>query len=53
MVEILLRLKREGIVGLPIHDGVVVPWEAEDKVCSVMEAVALEKTGVNIPVSVE
>jgi len=50
MVATLLRLKQEGIVGLPIHDGLVVPYRHEDKAREVMEAIALEITGVNVPV---
>jgi hypothetical protein len=53
MVEVLLRLKREGIVALPIHDGLLVHNEAEDGAKAVMEAVALEMTGVDIPVSID
>lgn len=53
MVGILLRLKQEGIVGLPIHDGLVVSCSFEDKTREIMEEVALELTGVNIPVSTE
>ncbi len=53
MVEVLLRLKRVGVVGLPIHDGLVVRCDAEDVAREIMEIVALEYTGVDIPVSTE
>lgn len=51
MVRVLLRLIEEGIVGLPMHDGLMVPASAKDTVRRVMEEVAEEVTGLRLPVS--
>jgi hypothetical protein len=46
MVEVLLRLQDNEIVGLPIHDAVIVPASAEKITRNVMEEVFLEMTGL-------
>ena len=53
MMGVLLRLRTEGIVALPIHDGVLVAESAMDVTQKVMEDVAEEVAGINIPVDQE
>lgn len=53
MVEVLLELKREGMVGLPIHDGVIVRHDGEQRAREIMEEVSLKQAGLRIPVSTE
>lgn len=61
MVKVLLRLREECIVALPIHDGLVVQSEtdakadakAETKAKAIMENVFKDEVGVDCPVSVE
>jgi hypothetical protein len=53
MVQVLLRLKHEGVVGLPIHDGLVVAVSHEEMARTIMANVAAEVVGVEIPVSRE
>ncbi|KLK90972.1 hypothetical protein AA309_22565 [Microvirga vignae] len=51
MVKVLLRLREQSIVALPIHDGLVIPSEAEAK--AVMIDTFKDEVGVDCPVSVE
>jgi hypothetical protein len=53
MVRVLLRLREECIAALPIHDGLVVPSEAEDRAKAIMKDVFEDEVGVQCPVSVE
>lgn len=53
MMMVLMRLRTEGIVALPIHDGVLVAGSAMDVTQKVMEDVAEEVAGINIPVDQE
>jgi hypothetical protein len=53
MVKVLLRLREQSIVALPIHDGLVVSSEAEAKAKTVMMATFRDEVGVDCPVSVE
>lgn len=53
MVKVLLRLKEQSIVALPIHDGLVVPDDDETKAKAVMEDMFKDEVGVDCPVSVE
>jgi hypothetical protein len=46
MVEVLLRLQDQEIVGLPIHDAVIVAASAEDTTRKVMSEVFFEKVGI-------
>ena len=51
MMDVLLRLKAQGIAGLPIHDGLLVE---QGKVCEaqrIMADVTKRKTGVHHPKS--
>lgn len=45
LMDILLRLKDQEIVALPIHDAVIVPSAMEDQVRSIMAEVFREHTG--------
>ena len=49
----LLDLKEQGIVGLPIHDAVLVPASSSELVREVMEKVFEDHTGVEGVVSEE
>ena len=53
MVQILLRLKARGIVGLSIHDGLMVPKSKTAEAKEIMTKVSLERLGFVIPVSVK
>jgi hypothetical protein len=53
MVKVLLRLREQSIVALPIHDGLIIPSEAEDKAKAVMEDTFRDEVGIDCPVSVE
>ena len=53
MVEVILRLKQKNIVALPIHDGLVVASQEEDQTKQIMEEVAFQLTGIQIPVTIE
>jgi hypothetical protein len=51
MVEILLRLKGLGIVGLSIHDGLMVRQSIATEAREVMAKVSAERLGFAIPTS--
>jgi hypothetical protein len=53
MVKVLLTLREQCIVALPIHDGLVVPSEAETTAKTVMMDVFRDEVGTECPVSVE
>jgi hypothetical protein len=53
LMRILRELERAGIVGLPIHDCVIVARCAAQETKEIMAKVTREATGVCIPVSVE
>jgi hypothetical protein len=53
MVKVLLRLREQSIVALPIHDGLVIPSEAETKAKAVMIDTFKDEVGVDCPVTVE
>ena len=53
MMGVLLRLRTEGIVALPIHDGLLVAESVMEVTQKVMEDVAEEVAGINIPVDQE
>ena len=46
LVDVLLTLKTQGIVALPIHDAVVVRDDNSDKAKAVMKKVFKEHTGI-------
>jgi len=46
LVDVLLTLKTQGIVALPIHDAVVVQDDNSDKAKAVMKKVFKEQTGI-------
>jgi hypothetical protein len=51
LVQILLRLKDEGIVALPIHDAILVRTSDTKRAHAIMAAVSQEFSGFSIPVS--
>jgi hypothetical protein len=53
LMRILGALEERGVVGLPIHDCVVVPRSAIERTKEIMAKVTREETGISIPVSVE
>lgn len=53
LIRVLLRLKAEGIVALPIHDCVLVPVSARDIAKETMETCFLEVTGIQGVVEIE
>lgn len=52
MVQVLLRLKERGVVGLQIHDGILVPASSVDMVSRILVDTAQEIAGSPIPVSI-
>jgi hypothetical protein len=50
MVEVLTRLADQGVVALPIHDGLMVKASAASMARTAMEVVAREMTTADIPV---
>lgn len=52
MVKLLLRLKGEGIPALPIHDAVCVPRSRAQPVAVVMQDLAQELLGCELPATV-
>jgi hypothetical protein len=48
MVNVLLRLREDNIVALPVHDAIVVPCSAKARVMEVMRSVFEELVGVEI-----
>lgn len=53
MMRLLLMLKAEGIVGLQVHDGLLVPQSKMERTKKLMEQIARELTQADIPVSYE
>jgi hypothetical protein len=53
MVAVLLRLRPLGIVGLPVHDAVIVARSDVDAAAGVMMMVAEDVTGHCLPVTVD
>ncbi|WP_048707819.1 hypothetical protein [Microvirga massiliensis] len=46
MLEVLLRLRDQDIIALPVHDAVIIPASAEQSTRRVMGEVFLEKVGI-------
>jgi hypothetical protein len=53
MVACLLNLKERGIVGLPVHDCLIVPASASTYGTNLLQAKASEIVGLTIPVKAE
>jgi hypothetical protein len=51
MVNVLLRLRDDNIVALPVHDAVVVPCSAKARAMDVMSTVFEELIGVEATLS--
>jgi hypothetical protein len=49
IVAVLLQLKQEGLIGLPVHDCLVVPISQADRISTIMQSVSLKITGCQIP----
>ena len=52
MVALLLRLKAEGVVALPLHDGILVPCDRVEAAEVAMREVFRERTGLEAVVEV-
>lgn len=52
MVRLLLRLRREKLAALPIHDALVTPVSHAQGVAEVMQGEALRALGCNLPVRI-
>lgn len=50
MVDVLLRLRDRGIVGLPIHDGLLVPQSRIFETKATMDSVTQQRLGFKIPI---
>ena len=53
LVDVLLSLRSDRIVGLPVHDAVVVPQSQADRVQQTMESVFKQHTGIGAVVDIE
>jgi hypothetical protein len=53
LVEVLLRLKDQGVVALPIHDALVVSWSKKDLVRNIMMEVFEEMTTIKAIITEE
>lgn len=53
MVRVLLGLREQSIVALPIHDGLVIPSEAEAEAKAVMQDTFKNEVGIDCPVTIE
>jgi hypothetical protein len=53
MVDLLLRLRDDGVVALPIHDAVVVASSAVEKAERAMRSVFRERLGIEAVVTIE
>jgi hypothetical protein len=53
MIDVLERLRAEGIVALPIHDGLLVARNRTQEARRAMEEVSRVVCGFVLPVSVE
>jgi hypothetical protein len=51
LVEVLLTLRAEGIVALPVHDAVIVNWEHKQTTTRIMKQVFEKHTGLTPSVS--
>jgi hypothetical protein len=51
MVNVLLKLRKDNIIALPIHDAIVVPCSAKDRAMEMMKNVFEEMIGVEITLS--
>jgi len=51
LMEVLLELKVRGVVGLSLHDGLMVPWSRASEVKVLMEEVSRQITSHTIPVT--
>lgn len=50
LVALLMRIREEGLIGLPIHDCLLVPVSQADKIQVIMEEVSLLVAGIRVPV---
>ena len=50
-MAVILRLMRENIPALPMHDGMMVQQSAKRRAKAIMEEEALRITGVRLPVA--
>jgi hypothetical protein len=53
LLQVLERLMAKGIVGLGLHDGLMVPGSKAEATATIMEEVAQEVTGAHIPVELK
>ncbi len=53
LIAVLLKVKSEGLIGLPIHDCLLVPRSQVDRVKTIMEDVSLRVSGIRVPVKIQ
>lgn len=53
LVAVLLRLARMGVAALPMHDGVMVQSRHVESAETLMRAIAIEKSSLQIPVALK
>ena len=47
MVDLLLRLKERNLMGLPVHDAVIIPRPTVDEVRSLMASTFFDHTSID------
>jgi hypothetical protein len=50
LIAVLLRIKEEGLIGLPVHDCLVVPLSQAGRIQIIMEEVSFIVAGIRVPV---
>jgi hypothetical protein len=50
LVALLLKIREEGLIGLPIHDCLLVPVSRAERIQTIMEETSLLVAGIRVPV---
>ena len=53
ILDALEALRAEGVLGLPMHDGLIVPASAEERACDVLRAAGQRAAGVALGLKVD
>ena len=53
ILDTLQALRAEGVLGLPMHDGIIVPASAEARACELLRQAAEREAGVELRLKVD
>jgi hypothetical protein len=53
ILDALQALRAEGVLGLPMHDGIIVPVSAEARACELLRLAAEREVGVELRLKVD